>query len=98
MASDYACLDCCDEAPNWQSRLNGISVDILAGADQYTSTRIPDVERRPVHLPAPPDDGPLSRDAGRQSRKSTPDRALGRLARGTPGSCNVSSALPQRSW
>jgi hypothetical protein len=55
------------------SHLNGISVYSLAGADIYTSTRIPDVERRPVDMPAPREDGPLSRDAGRQSRKSTPE-------------------------
>jgi hypothetical protein len=52
-ASDYACLDCCDETPNWQSRLNGIST-ASPGADLYTSTRIPDVERRPIHLPHRP--------------------------------------------
>jgi hypothetical protein len=45
----------------WQSHLNGISVYSLAGADLYTSTRIPDVERRPVDMPAPRDEGPLSR-------------------------------------
>ena len=46
----------------WESVGNGRYS--LAGPDLYTSTRIPDVKRRPVHMPAPPDDGPLSRDAG----------------------------------